>query len=93
MDKTLEIVLVAVALVVSVVIVIGILQGQANKFGEFSESQTDNSDCSVSTNQLKVYCPNSNSGGSCSDWDETAAENTCDSSSCSGDLDPGNICS
>jgi len=90
MDKTLEIVMVAVALIISIVIVTGILQGQASEFGDFSEEQTDNSGCSVTTTQLKAYCPDS--GSSCSSWSSSSAENTCSSSSCSSDLDPDTVC-
>ena len=53
MDKTLEIVMVAVALVVSIVIVTGILQGQSSEFSDFSDSQTGSADCGVSRSQ---YC-------------------------------------
>lgn len=65
MDKTLEIVMVAVALVVAVVIVTGILQGRAGTFGNFADSQTNSSSCSIATSQFEnaVNCPCT--GGSC----------------------------
>lgn len=52
MDKTLEIVMVAVALVVAVVIVTGILQGRANTFGGFADNQTSSSGCSIAADRL-----------------------------------------
>lgn len=88
MDKTLEIVMVAVALVVSIVIVTGILQGQSNKFGEFSQTQTEGSSCSVTTSQLKSYCAGNTGGAS---WDQTPAQNLASSSSCSS-LTPNDVC-
>jgi len=78
--------MVAVALVVSIVIVTGILQGQANEFGDFSEEQTSNSDCSVTVNQLRAYCPDSGSS-----WSNPSASSIVSSSSCSG-LEPSNVC-
>lgn len=47
MDKTLEIIMVAVALVVAVVIVTALLQGQASSFGGFAQNQTDSSGCTI----------------------------------------------
>lgn len=92
MDKTLEIVMVAVALVVAIVIVTGILQGQAGNFGSFADSQTNGSSCGVDTSKLSTYCPDSSTGTSCGSWDEAAAEQICDASSCGSDLGPGNVC-
>lgn len=91
MDKTLEIVMVAVALVVAVVIVTGILQGRAGTFGTFADNQTSSSGCSIDTSKLSRYC-NGDSGGSCSGWDEGAAQNICQSSSCGQTLSPNNVC-
>lgn len=64
MDKTLEIVMVAVALVVAVVIVTGILQGSADGFGNFADSQTNSSSCGVATSQFEsaVSCDGSGAG-------------------------------
>lgn len=89
MDKTLEIVMVAVALVVAVVIVTGILQGQSQNFGGFAENQTSGSSCSVEANRLSTYCPDPNTGNSCGDWSNPAANSAC-SASC--DFGPGDIC-
>lgn len=88
MDKTLEIVMVAVALVVAVVIVTGILQSQGSNFGSFAENQTSGSSCSVEANQLSTYCPDSG-GGTCSDWSSAAARQAC-SPSCG--LGPNDVC-
>lgn len=65
MDKTLEIVMVAVALVVAVVIVTGILQGRANTFGGFADNQTSSSSCNLeaSSLSLKVDCQACESNG------------------------------
>lgn len=54
MDKTLEIVMVAVALVVAVVIVVGLLQGQADSFGNFASNQTGSSSCGIKQAQLET---------------------------------------
>lgn len=65
MDKTLEIVMVAVALVVAVVIVTGILQGSAEGFGNFADQQTNSSSCGVATSQFEsaVTCDGSGTAG------------------------------
>jgi hypothetical protein len=52
-DKTLEIILVAVVLVVAAVILVGLLQGQAGGFGSFADNQTSSASCGVSQSQ---YC-------------------------------------
>jgi hypothetical protein len=63
MDKTLEIVMVAVALVVAVVIVVGLLQSQADSFGSFASNQTGSSGCGIKQSQLEaaVNCDGSGS--------------------------------
>jgi hypothetical protein len=52
LDKTLEIVMVAVALIIAAVIVVGLLQGQVNMFGGFSSNQTESSGCGISKAQF-----------------------------------------
>jgi hypothetical protein len=52
LDKTLEIVMVAVALIIAAVIVVGLLQGQVNMFGGFSSNQTEGSGCGISKAQF-----------------------------------------
>jgi hypothetical protein len=52
LDKTLEIVMVAVALIVAAVIVVGLLQGQVNMFGGFSDNQTESSGCGIAKVQF-----------------------------------------
>jgi hypothetical protein len=69
MDKTLEIIMVAVALVIAVVIVVGLLQGQASGFGSFASNQTSSSSCSITISQFKsaIDCSGCSGGsGSCS---------------------------
>lgn len=45
MDKTLEIIMVAMTLIVAAVVVISLLQSQSGEFGDFSDGQTDSSEC------------------------------------------------
>lgn len=52
MDKTLEIVMVAVALVVAAVIVVSLLQGRIDMFGGFSDNQTSDASCGISKTQF-----------------------------------------
>lgn len=52
MDKTLEIVMVAVALIIATVIVVGLLQGQVDMFGGFASDQTNSSGCGISKTQF-----------------------------------------
>jgi hypothetical protein len=70
MDKTLEIIMVAVALVIAVVIVVGLLQGQASGFGSFASNQTSSSSCSITISQFKSAidcsgCSGGSGSGSC----------------------------
>ena len=69
MDKTLEIVLVATTLVVAAVVVISMLQGQSDSFGEYSDQQTESSQCGIGYQQYKnsIDC----SGASPSETDRT----------------------
>lgn len=86
MDKTLEIVMVVVALVISVVIVTGILQSQGNSFGDFASNQTESSNCGITINRLQSYCPDSGSS-----WSDQGAQNIASSSSCSNTA-PSDVC-
>lgn len=52
MDKTLEIVMVAVALVVAAVIVISLLQGRADSLGGFADNKTTSAGCGISEQQF-----------------------------------------
>jgi hypothetical protein len=62
-DKTLEIVMVAVALIIAAVIVVGLLQGQVEMFGGFSSNQTESSGCGISKVQ---FCNSVNSSSTSS---------------------------
>jgi len=53
MDKTLEIVMVAVALILAVVVVTSMMQSQSEGFGEFADNQTSSASCGVAKSQ---YC-------------------------------------
>jgi hypothetical protein len=93
MDKTLEIVMVAVALIVAAVIVVGLLQGQVNMFGGFSDNQTESSGCGIA----KVQFCNSvdNSATSISSGTRPyniAEENGQCAWSDSGSTNPSNVC-
>ena len=75
MDKTLEIVMVAVALVVAAVIVISLLQGRANALGGFADNQTNSAGCGISNQQ---FC-NSLDGGETTERSlNIAADTSCD---------------
>jgi len=52
MDKTLEMVMVIVALVVAAVLVVSTLQGQTSNFGDFADQQTNSSSCGISTSKF-----------------------------------------
>lgn len=51
MDKTLEIILVATTLVVAAVVVISLLQGQSDNFGDFADQQSNSSSCGLGYQQ------------------------------------------
>jgi hypothetical protein len=72
MDKTLEIVLVAVVLVVAAVIVVGLLQGQAGGFGSFADNQTNTASCGVAKSQ---FCSSLDSSGNPTDRSENIYNN------------------
>jgi Tfp pilus assembly protein PilV len=52
MDKALEIIMVAVILVVASVVIIAMLQGQTENFGNYSRSQTEGSSCGLAQQRL-----------------------------------------
>jgi len=62
MDKTLEMVMVIVALVVAAVLVVATLQGQTSNFGNFADQQTSDSSCGIKKSQLSqaTDCSESN---------------------------------
>ena len=45
MDKTLEIIMVAMTLIVAAVVVISMLQGETREYGDFSDQRTNDSQC------------------------------------------------
>jgi Tfp pilus assembly protein PilV len=59
MDKALEIIMVAVILIVASVVIIAMLQGQTENFGNYSRSQTEGSSCGLAQQRLatSVNCP------------------------------------
>jgi len=52
MDKTLEIIMVAVALVVAAVIVVSMLQGRTGNISDFADNQTSDSNCGLNAQRL-----------------------------------------
>ncbi len=52
MDKALEIIMVAVILIVASVVVIALLQGQTESFGNYSREQTQGSSCGLAAQRL-----------------------------------------
>jgi len=52
MDKALEIIMVAVILIVASVVVIALLQGQTENFGNYSREQTQGSSCGLAAQRL-----------------------------------------
>ena len=76
MDKTLEIIMVAMTLVVAAVVVISMLQGQSGEFGDYTDGQTSSSECGLE--ELKYE--RAINKDTCSET--TAAENIRTSSSC-----------
>lgn len=52
MDKTLEIIMVAVALVVAAVIVTSFLQGRVGDMAQFSDTQTNSSSCGLAEQRI-----------------------------------------
>lgn len=54
MDKTLEIVMVAVALIIAVVVVTSMLQGQSSNFGDFADKQSSSSSCDLAATRIST---------------------------------------
>lgn len=85
MDKTLEIIMVAMTLLVAAVVVISLLQGQSDTFGEESETQTTGASCSLGQVQAEQACGSdqrveeikNNYEGSC-DWADDSVSDICD---------------
>ncbi len=79
MDKTLEIILVAVVLVVAAVILVGLLQGQAGSFGKFADNQTSTASCGISHSQFcSAYSGSGSPSGTASDIKSDANAKGCD---------------
>lgn len=72
MDKTIEIVLVAVVAMIAALVVIFLLQGRADSFGGFLDDQQEGSQCEIWKAQYRNQCPDvsqnleSKFGDSCS---------------------------
>ena len=47
MDKTLEIIMVAMTLIVAAVVVTSMLQSESQEFGDFSQDRRDDSSCGI----------------------------------------------
>jgi len=52
MDKALEVIMVAVILVVASVVIIAMLQGQTENFGNYTNQQTQGSSCGLAAQRL-----------------------------------------
>ena len=52
MDKALEVIMVAVILVVASVVIIAMLQGQTANFGNYTDQQTEGSNCGLAAQRL-----------------------------------------
>lgn len=52
MDKALEVIMVAVILVVASVVIIAMLQGQTENFGNYTDQQTEGSSCGLAQQRL-----------------------------------------
>lgn len=59
MDKALEVIMVAVILVVASVVIIAMLQGQTENFGNYTNQQTEGSSCGLAAQRLatNMECP------------------------------------
>lgn len=64
MDKALEVIMVAVILIVASVVIIAMLQGQTQNFGNYSRGQTEGSSCGLAQQRLatSVNCPTDGPG-------------------------------
>lgn len=69
MDKALELIMVAVILIVASVIIVAMLQSQAENYGNYSRTQTEGSSCGLVQQRLatSVNCP-TDGPGSMSDY-------------------------
>gem|GEM_PF-1535253 len=64
MDKTLEIIMVAMTLIVAAVVVTSMLQSESQEFGDFSEDRRDDSSCGIAEVRYRnsLQCPDEGSG-------------------------------
>lgn len=83
MDKTLEVILVAVVLVVSAVIVVGLLQGRASGLGGFADNKTSSASCGLATSNFRTAVDCSSCGSSsCSSVNSRASDIYNENSGC-----------
>lgn len=59
MDKTLEIIMVAMTLIVAAVVVTSMLQSESQEFGDFSSDRRDDSSCGIAEVRYRnaLQCP------------------------------------
>ena len=57
MDKTLEIVVVAMIVLVTGLVMLFLVQGESEGFQSFLDGQTDDADCKVAESQAQMACP------------------------------------
>jgi hypothetical protein len=83
MDKTLEVILVAVVLVVAAVIVVGLLQGRAAGLGGFADNKTTSASCGLASSNFRsaVDCSGC-SGTSCTVDSDRASDIYNENSGC-----------
>ena len=82
--------MVAVALVAAAVIVVSMLQGRAATFGDFADSETNSSSCSIGETKFRsaLDCDESSSG----DLNQGAEDVKDDYPSCNGGWDYSSYC-
>lgn len=64
MDKTIEVVIVAMVVLIAATIVLFLVQDQTSSFDGFLNNQQDNAQCGLSKTQYRQACDCSASGGS-----------------------------
>ena len=79
MDKALELIMVAVILVVASVVIISMLQGQTESFGDFANGQTNSSNCGLSELEYErnLDCSVPTEGPAASTIETRASNNGC----------------
>lgn len=82
--------MVAVALVAAAVIVVSMLQGRAATFGDFADSETNSSSCSIGESKFRtaLNCDESSSG----DLNQGAVDVKDEYPTCSGGWTHDNYC-